>query len=223
MWNFSGRIHDFSSTQRLVCVLKVVSDLLTVFFHVYPCRIANQGLTPKLDAVLTGFSNFRFRLFSGWNFVIDFFTITFLAEPKLNPGVFELTCTGTDRPGVVPGRENPRWLDCTKSSSEDETELLEWGLLKTLGRLRGTSWFSVPFCLIDDSKFFLSDFFISLMGMFFTSINAFRSSPPTFERGEGSEQEKKNVYFSKLYDKQYDLHDSKICIRFIERRINLPE
>jgi len=80
---------------------------------------------------------------------------------------------------------NPRWFDRTKSSSEEETELLECGLLKTLGRLRETSLFSVPFCLIDDGMFFLSDF-SSLTGMFFTSINVFRSSPPTFERGEGS-------------------------------------
>jgi len=176
---------------------------------VYPCRVANQGLTPKLEAVLAGFSNFRFRLFSGWNFVIDFFTITFLAEPKLNPGVFELPCTGKDRAEVVPGRVNPRWFDRTKSSSEEETELLECGLLKTLGRLRETSLFSVPFCLIDDGMFFLSDF-SSLTGMFFTSINAFRSSPPRFERGEGSEREK-NIYFSKLYGIPHELYNTRIC------------
>lgn len=150
----------------------------------------NQGLTPKLGAVLTGFSNFRLRLVSGLNFVIDFFTITFLAEPKLNPGFFKLPCTGTVRPGEGPGRENPRWFDSTTSSSEEETELLECGLFETLGRLRGTSRFSVPFGLIDDGIFFLSDF-LFLRGRFFTSFNAFRSSPPTFEQGEGSEQEKK--------------------------------
>lgn len=148
--------------------------------------------------MLTGFSNFRFRLFSGWNFVIDFLTITFLAEPKLKPGVFELPWTGKDLPWVIPGRVNPRWFERTTSSSEEETELLECGLLlKTLVRLRGTRWFSVPFCLIDDDTFFFSGF-SSSWGMFLTSINAFRSSPPPFERGEGSKQEK-NVYCSKPY------------------------
>ena len=197
VWSFSFRIQHFSSAQRDSLVFD--SSLL-----VYPCRVANQGLTPKLEAVLPGFSNFRFRLFSGWNFVIDFLTITFLAEPKLNPGVLEPPWTGRDLPWVIPGRVNPRWFDRTMSSSEEETELLECGLLKTLGPLCGTRWFSAPFCLIDDGRFFESDF-TSLWGMFFTSLNTLRSSPPTFERGEGSKQEK-NVYYCKPDDIQYDLH-----------------
>ena len=56
--------------------------------------------------------------------------------------------------------------------------------------------------------FLLSDF-TSLRGMFFTSINAFRSSPPTFERGEGSEEEK-NVPVSKLNGRQYELCDTEL-------------
>lgn len=170
--------------------------LLADFFHFTLQIVTSQGLPPKLEALLTGFINFRFRLFSGWNFVIDFLLFAFLAEPKLNPGVLGFPCTGRGRPGVVPGRENPR---CLESSSEDETELLECGLWKTFGRLLRRGWFSVPFCLTDDGIVFLSDFLIPWGGIFFTSINAFRSSPSVFERGEGSEKEKKKqIRFSTL-------------------------
>ena len=68
----------------------------------------------------------------------DFFTTTFLAEPKLNPGAFEFKRPGADRPGVVPGLEKPRCLECGKSSSEEEIELLECGLWNTLCFLLGT-------------------------------------------------------------------------------------
>lgn len=162
--------------------------LLAVFFHFIFKIVIIQSFTPKFVVLLTGFINFRFRLFSGWNFVIDFLLPTFLAEPKLNPGVLGFPCTRTDRPGVVPGLENPR---CLNSSSEDDTELLECGLWKTLGGLFRWGWFSVPFFLIDGGIVFLSDFLIPRGGIFFTSINAFRSSLSVFEDGESSVKEKK--------------------------------
>ena len=128
--------------------------------------------------MFTGLNNFLFRLLSGLNLEIVFFTKTFLPEPKLKPGVLGALCAGTDRPGVLPGRTKPCCLDWTASSSEDDNELLECGLCRVLGSLLGTGWFSVPFGLsFDDTVFLiLTGSFDSLEGIFLTSLKALRSS-----------------------------------------------
>ena len=128
--------------------------------------------------MFTGLNNFLFRLLSGLNLEIVFFTKTFLPEPKLKPGVLGTLCTSTDRPGVFPDRTKPWCLDWTASSSEDDNELLECGLWRVLGSLLGTGWFSVPFGLsFDDTVFLiLTGSFDSLEGIFLTSLNALRSS-----------------------------------------------
>ena len=140
---------------------------------------------PKLEAVLTGFNSFRFFLFSGLNFVTGFFTTTFLPEPKLNPGVFEVPRTGVDRPGVVPGRDR----DCVESSSEETAELLDCGLGSSLGRL-----FCDPFVLSIDELilFILAGFFSPCEGIhvFLTSSKTFLScTGSVFKLDDGSKTE----------------------------------
>lgn len=113
-----------------------------------------------------------------------FFTTTFLPEPKLNPGVFEVPRTGVRRPGVVPGRDR----DCVESSSE-ETELLDWGFGTRLGRL-----FSDPFDLSIDELvlLILAGFFSPCEGMhvFLTSFKTLRScTGSVFKLCDGSKTE----------------------------------
>ena len=139
--------------------------------------------------MFTGFNSFLFFLFSGLNFVTDFFTITFLPEPKLKPGVLELFWTGMDRPGVVPGRDIPCCRGWTESSSDEEIELLECGLSSTLGRLLDKGWFSDPFGLrIDEAVLLiLTGFFSPWGGIFLTSFNTLRSSAGSVSKcGDGS-------------------------------------
>lgn len=138
---------------------------------------------------MEGFNNFRFLLFSWSNFAIGLFTTIFLAEPKLNPGALDLMWPGTDRPGVDPGLEKPRCFEWPPSSSEDETELLEWGLWNTLGFLLVASWFSVAFCLTDNGAALLFSYLIS-WDTFFNSTNACRPFLWALKDGEEAVRKK---------------------------------
>ena len=111
-------------------------------------------------------------MFSGLNFGIAFLRMTFLPEPKPNPGV-PVTWRCPRRLGVDPCRILICWA---VSSSEDETEVLEWGLWIMLRRFLGRGLFSEPF--FDEFLLLtLVGFWNPSVGMFSTWFKTFLSSP----------------------------------------------
>lgn len=103
-----------------------------------------------------------------------FLRMTFLPEPKPNPGV-PVTWRFPRRLGVDPCRILICWA---VSSSEDETEVLEWGLWTMLRRFLGRGLFSEPFF----DEFLL----LTLVGFWNPSVGIFSTWFKTFLSSSGS-------------------------------------
>ena len=113
-------------------------------------------------------------MFSGLNFGTVFLRMTFLPEPKPNPGV-PVRWRCPRRLGVDPCRILICWA---VSSSEDETEVLEWGLWIMLRRFLGRGLFSEPFF----DEFLL----LTLVGFWNPSVGIFSTWFKTFLSSSGS-------------------------------------